>query len=235
MTSKNYISKIFPESFIFFEPKDVVSGDFYWAHKNSSDYVYYTVAYCTGHGVPGAFMSLIGTSLLNEMIIENKVMDTNLILDNISDKLKNSLEYKEGETQPKDGMDMVLCRLNKNRNELMFTGAKNSLILIRDGKLTEFKGDKRPVGHYIGKGIKFTAQKIPVKKNDIIYIFSDGLADQFGGVKNKKYMSSRLKKFLLEINDIPTKKQENLIKIEFKDWMGENEQIDDVCMMGIRL
>ena len=235
MTSKNYISKIFPESFIFFEPKDVVSGDFYWAHKNSSDYVYFTVADCTGHGVPGAFMSLIGTSLLNEMIIENKVMDTNLILDNISDKLKNSLEYKEGETQPKDGMDMVLCRLNKNRNELMFTGAKNSLILIRDGKLTEFKGDKRPVGHYIGKGIKFTAQKISVKKNDIIYIYSDGLADQFGGVKNKKYMSSRLKKFLLEINDIPTKKQENLIKIEFKDWMGENEQIDDVCMMGIRL
>ena len=235
MTSNKYIKKIFPESYIYFKPKDVVSGDFYWAHKNSSGYIFFTVADCTGHGVPGAFMSLIGCSLLNEMIIENKVEHTNLILDQISDKLKVSLEYQGEEGQPKDGMDMVLCRLNKQRNELMFTGAKNSLVLIRDGEVLEFKGDKRPVGYYIGKGIKFTAQKIKVQKNDMIYIFSDGFVDQFGGERNKKYMSSRFKKFLKEISDMNSDQQEYLVNIEFTNWIGENEQIDDVCVMGIRL
>ena len=226
---------VIPQSFIFFQPKDVVSGDFYWVYRSPTGEIYFTVVDCTGHGVPGAFMSMIGCSLLNEMIIENNVKDTNLILDQISDKLKVSLEYQGKKSQPRDGMDMVLCRLNEQKNELMFTGAKNSLVLIRDGKVLEYKGDKRPVGYYLGKGIKFTAQKIEVQKNDMIYLFSDGFVDQFGGERNKKYMSSKFKKFLLEISDMPTKQQEYLVKVEFTDWIGGNEQIDDVCVMGVRI
>ena len=235
MTSTVYMKDVIPESFIFFQPKDVVSGDFYWVHRSPKGQIYFTVADCTGHGVPGAFMSMIGNSLLNEMIIENNIAETNLILDRVSNKVKKSLEQKGQDNQSKDGMDMVLCRLNEKKNELMFTGAKNSLVLIREGEVFEYKGDKRPVGFYLGKGIKFTAQKINVQKNDMLYIYSDGFADQFGGERGKKYMSGKFKKFLLSISEMTMEQQEYLVKVEFTNWMGENEQIDDVCVMGVKV
>ena len=148
-------------------------GFFYWVFSNN-EHVFFTVADCTGHGVPGAFMSMIGNSLLNEMIIENNIQDTNIILDRVSDKVKESLDQKGEQGESRDGMDMVLCKLNKQTNELMYTGAKNPLYLIREGELIEYKGDKRPVGYYTGENILFTSNKISLKKNDVIYLFSDG-------------------------------------------------------------
>ena len=234
LTSTLYIKDVLHQSFLYFNPKELVSGDFYWVFNNA-DEVFFTVADCTGHGVPGAFMSMIGNSLLNEMIIENNIRDTNLIMDNVSNKVKISLDQKGEQGQSRDGMDMVLCRLNKKTNELMFTGAKNSLFLIRDGEIIEYKGDKRPVGYYLGENIEFTSQKIKLKKNDLLYIFSDGFSDQFGGEKGKKYKAAKFKRFLLSISDKDIEIQRNLLGEEFDRWKGNLEQIDDVCLMGVRV
>lgn len=233
-TSISYIYEILPQSFIYYNPKDVVSGDYYWAHKDD-EYVFFTVADCTGHGVPGAFMSMLGNSFLNEMIIENKIKDTNLIMDGVSNKVKLALDQKGRKGESRDGMDMVLCRLNKKTNELMYTGAKNSLLLIRDGEVIEFKGDKRPVGFYLGQNILFTAGMLTLQQNDTLYLFSDGYSDQFGGDKNKKYKVANFKRFLLSIQDENMDTQHGLIGKEFDQWKGDLDQIDDVCVMGVRV
>jgi len=234
LTSSGYISNIFPKSFVYFNPKDLVSGDFYWLYS-SEEYVFFTVFDCTGHGVPGAFMSMIGNSLLNEMIIEREIVETNKIMDIISNKIKISLGQKGEDGESRDGMDMVLCRLNKKTNELMFTCAKNPLWIIRDDELIEFKGDDRPVGYYIGKGISFTSQTFQLKNNDVIYIFSDGFADQFGGLKRKKYKTINFKNLLISISKREMDSQYDLLSKEFDDWKGDHEQIDDVCIMGVRI
>ena len=234
LTSKTYINDVLPQSFIYFNPKDLVSGDFYWVFSNN-EHVFFTVADCTGHGVPGAFMSMIGNSLLNEMIIENNIQDTNIILDRVSDKVKESLDQKGEQGESRDGMDMVLCKLNKQTNELMYTGAKNPLYLIREGELIEYKGDKRPVGYYTAENVLFTSNKISLKKNDIIYLFSDGFSDQFGGETAKKYKAANFKRFLLSIHDKDMEVQQQLLSDEFDRWKGELEQIDDVCVMGVRV
>jgi len=234
LTSITYIKDVLPQSFIYFNPKDLVSGDFYWVFSNN-EHVFFTVADCTGHGVPGAFMSMIGNSLLNEMIIENKIQDTNLIMDQVSNKVKVSLDQKGEQGQSRDGMDMVLCRLNKKTNELMYTGAKNSLLLIRDGEIIEYRGDKRPVGYYLGKNILFNSNNISLKKNDVIYLFSDGFSDQFGGETAKKYKAANFKRFLLSIQNKDMDVQQQLLSDEFDRWKGDLEQIDDVCVMGVRV
>ena len=234
LTSNSYIKDVLPQSFLYFNPKELVSGDFYWVFSDE-DNVFFTVADCTGHGVPGAFMSMIGNSLLNEMIIENKIKDTNIIMDKVSNKVKNSLDQKGEQGQSRDGMDMALCRLNKKTKELMFTGAKNPLLLIRDGEIIEYKGDKRPVGYYLGENILFKSKKIKLKKNDMIYVFSDGYSDQFGGQKGKKYKTENFKRLLLSIADKDTDTQHNLLRDEFENWKGDLEQLDDVCVMGLRI
>ena len=234
LTSKTYINDVLPQSFIYFNPKDLVSGDFYWVFSNN-EHVFFTVADCTGHGVPGAFMSMIGNSLLNQMIIENNIQDTNLIMDRVSDKVKESLDQKGEQGESRDGMDMMLCKLNKKTNELMYTGAKNPLYLIREGEVIEYKGDKRPVGYYTAENVLFTSNKISLKKNDIIYLFSDGFSDQFGGETAKKYKAANFKRFLLSIYDKDVDLQQQLLSDEFDRWKGELEQIDDVCVMGVRV
>ena len=234
LTSNTYIKDVLPQSFIYFNPKEIVSGDFYWVFSDKEN-VFFTVADCTGHGVPGAFMSMIGNSFLNEMIIENKIKDTNLIMDGVSNKVKLSLDQKGRQGESRDGMDMVLCRLNKKTNELMYTGAKNSLLLIRDGEVIEYKGDKRPVGYYLGQNILFTAGKLTLQQNDTLYLFSDGFSDQFGGEKNKKYKTANFKRFLLSIQDKDMDTQRELMVKEFERWKGDLEQIDDVCVMGVRV
>ena len=234
LTSNTYIKDVLPQSFIYFNPKEIVSGDFYWVFSDKEN-VFFTVADCTGHGVPGAFMSMIGNSFLNEMIIENKIKDTNLIMDGVSNKVKLSLDQKGRKGESRDGMDMVLCRLNMKTNELMYTGAKNSLLLIRDGEVIEYKGDKRPVGYYLGQNILFTAHKLTLQQKDTLYLFSDGYSDQFGGEKNKKYKSANFKRFLLSIKDKDMDTQRELMGKEFERWKGDIEQIDDVCVMGVRV
>jgi len=234
LKSDDYIASSLPNSFIFFQPKELVSGDFYWVYKKK-DFVFFTVADCTGHGVPGAFMSMIGNSLLNEMIIDRGIENTNVVMDNISNQIKISLDQTSNSESSRDGIDMMLCRLNMKTKELMYTGAKNPLYLIRDNELIEYPGDNRPIGYFVGKGIKFTSTKITLKDNDLIYLFSDGFSDQFGGSKNRKYMIRNFKKFLIKISRLSIENQKIEIEKELNNWKGNNEQIDDICIMGVQI
>ena len=229
------LKEFIPESFIFFKPKDIVSGDFYWIHKNNDGTIFFTVADCTGHGVPGAFMSMIGTSLLNENIIENKIEDTGLILDNARASIIKSLHQKDISSESRDGMDMALCKYNPKNKTVEYSGANNPLIHISGEIINKIKGDSQPIGIYSGKLKSFKKNKVKVKEGDMLYLFSDGFHDQFGGEKGKKYMSGKFYKFLLSISKENTEKQSKLIENEFERWRGAFEQIDDVCVMGVRV
>ena len=234
MTSSLYLKETLPKSFILFKPKDVVSGDFYWIYKDQEENIFFTVADCTGHGIPGAFMSMIGTSLLNEIIIEKGLKDTDKILGEMRSQIIKSLHQEEDGGQ-KDGMDISLCKLNIKKKLVEFSGAHNSLIHISEDKLNNYRGDHQPVGLLLGDKKPFTKHEVKLKKNDMLYIYSDGYQDQFGGEKGKKYMGAKFKKQLLRINKESTDKQLILLEEEFKSWTRNYEQIDDVCVMGVRI
>ena len=235
MTSAVYIKEVLPESFILFNPKDVVSGDFYWVYRSPKGQIYFTVADCTGHGVPGAFMSMIGTSLLNEFIIENNIEDTAEVLTKMREQIIKSLDQKGLQGENKDGMDMALCKYDPKKGTVQYSGAYNPLLHISKNEINQLKGDSQPVGLHTGKKLPFTSKEIQVAKGDMLYIYSDGFPDQFGGEKGKKYLSGKFKKFLLSISDKPIDEQNTLIKDEFANWIGDHEQIDDVCVMGVRI
>jgi len=235
MTSAVYIKDVLPESFILFNPKDVVSGDFYWVYSSPKGQIYFTVADCTGHGVPGAFMSMIGTSLLNEFIIENNIEDTAEVLTKMREQIIKSLDQKGLQGENKDGMDMALCKYDPKKGTVQYSGAYNPLIHISKNQINQLKADSQPVGLHTGKKLPFTNKEIQVAKGDMLYIYSDGFPDQFGGEKGKKYLSGKFKKFLLSISDKPIDEQNTLIKAEFTNWIGDHEQVDDVCVMGVRI
>jgi ligand-binding sensor domain-containing protein/serine phosphatase RsbU (regulator of sigma subunit) len=192
------IKNSIPQYFILFKPRDVVSGDFYWFNQKNEN-VYIAACDCTGHGVPGAFMSIIGTSLLNEVVSETNITEPSKIMDTLREKLIAVLKQQSSDQESKDGMDMVLCNLSLPKNKISFAGANNPLYFIRNGELSEYKGNKQPVGVYGDQLKPFTSQTIDVQKDDMIYIFSDGYPDQFGGEKGKKYLYKRFKEFLLTI------------------------------------
>ena len=235
MTSSVYMKDILKDSFIIFKPKDVVSGDFYWVHKTLDNLVFFVVADCTGHGVPGAFMSMIGNSLLNEVIIEDKVTEPGLILDKLRELLIKSLKQQGGDENTKEGMDIALCKLDSKKLEIEYAGAFNPMFHIRDGVLSEYKPNNQPIGVYAGKKVPFTNHKIKVKKGDMIYISSDGYPDQFGGPKGKKFLKKRFSDMILKASTQPISAQEKLIETTLKDWMEGHEQIDDICVMGVRV
>ena len=233
MVSENYLKETLPESFILYLPKDIVSGDFYWAHKNKNE-IYFTVSDCTGHGVPGSLMSMIGTTLLNEIIVEMKIKETDKILNEMRTQIIKTLHQDENNAQ-KDGMDMTLVKLDNKKKEIEFSSANNILVHVSNGNLNSYKGDHQPVGFYSGKNTSFTKQKIKLNKNDMIYIFSDGYQDQFGGEKNKKFMIKKLKNLLLSVSNDKVDLQLKKLKSEFELWKGSEDQIDDVCLMGVRI
>ena len=235
MTSAVYIEDILPKSFIFFQPKDVVSGDFYWVYQSSKNAIYIAVADCTGHGVPGAFMSMIGNSLLNEIIIEKKIEKTGEILNSLREQIIKSLNQKDGVSETKDGMDMSLCKIDMKSKTVEFSGAYNSLIHISGGELKMIKGDNQPVSLHYAENKPFSTNLVEVKKDDMIYMYSDGFQDQFGGLKDKKFMSLKFKNLLKDISHHSSQNQYLTLKKEFNQWKGSREQIDDVCVMGVRI
>ena len=236
LTPKHYIEDALPNNFIYYLPKDVVSGDFYWVHKVSENKIFFTVSDCTGHGVPGAFMSMIGKTLLNENIIDNKIYDTSKVLDNMKSKISSLLNQKGVDIESMDGMHMALCCLDLKNSILEYSGSFNPLIHVRNGELVQIKADPQPIGYYSGEKVKsFNKHQIKLQKGDCLYIYTDGFQDQFGGPKNKKYMSKRFKNLLSSISEKPMEKQYLDLKSEFKNWIGENEQIDDLCIMGIKI
>lgn len=226
--------------FILYKPKDIVSGDFYYAlsHKvqgSSKELFYMCTADCTGHGVPGAFMSMLGISYLNESIIEKNIIHPNEILNNMRTEIINALNPEGSEEESKDGMDCVLCAFDFPGMKLEFAAANNPLWLFRDGAFTEYKPDKMPVGKYHDETKPFTLQTIDLKKGDIIYTFTDGFADQFGGPKGKKFKYKQLQETLLSVANLGMDDQKKILEKTFDDWKGNYEQVDDICVIGIKI
>lgn len=227
--------RVSEEHFILFQPKDIVSGDFYWAYNVNENLSIFALADCTGHGVPGGFMSMLGNSFLNEIVIENKIYDSAVILNKLREKIIFALEQKSNDYQQKDGMDISLCVWDKVKNELSFSGAHNHLWLVRNGELNEFKADKMPIGFFIDNEKSFVKTLIQLEKNDIIYLSTDGYADQFGGEKEKKFKVKNLHNLLVEISHLPMQNQYDRLLQNFVDWKGNYEQVDDVSVIGVKI
>lgn len=223
------IKKELNEAFVFYKPKNVVSGDFYWL-KHIDNSVYFAVGDCTGHGVPGALVSIICNAALNQSVGEFKLTDPADILDKTRDLL--SEEFAKSEEKISDGMDIAICKLDGRT--ISYAGANNPLWIIRNKKIIVINGDKEPIGKW-GKETPFTTHHIELKSEDSIYILSDGFADQFGGSKEKKYKSGRLKIFLTSIQDYSMDQQHEMLEKEFKSWKGDLEQIDDVSVIGVKI
>jgi Serine phosphatase RsbU, regulator of sigma subunit len=231
---EDHFRKIFSDYFIFFKPRDIVSGDFYWIGENDKS-IFFTVADCTGHGVPGAFMSTMGISTLHEIISNNRNLKANTVLNFLKAKIMGALHQTGKAGEAADGMDISLCVLNKEKTVLEYSGAFNPLFIFQGGELKEYKADRMPIGIHYGEAESFTNYEVSVSKGDTIYLFSDGLYDQFGGPEGSKYKKSNLKKLLSEIYYRPMVEQRNIIETEFANWKGSGDQIDDVTIIGVRI
>lgn len=251
------LSELLPEHFIFFKPRDIVSGDFYWM-RQINQFVVLATADCTGHGVPGAFMSMLGVAFLNEIVNNKYITSANEVLEKLRDRVKISLRQtgKQGEAQ--DGMDITLCVFDMETYEMQYSGANNPLYLIRkkgkdleikcekdlkrqmkideqdDLQLFQLKADKQPIGIFV-KERPFTTYHLKLEKGDAIYTFSDGFPDQFGGEKGRKYNSKRFKYLLLGMQDKPMAEQKAILNEELHNWQGEHPQIDDILVIGVKV
>ncbi len=225
------IQKIFPEHFILYLPKDVVSGDFYWFQQQGNKKLF-AAADCTGHGVPGAFMSLIAHNALNHV---TKVYTKPGQILNQVNRIAASAFNTNNENQIKDGMDIALCSVDYDNMVLEFSGAQNDAIIIRNGQLIEIKGDKKSIGNDANTHNVFTTQSHTIEKNDMVFVFSDGYADQFGGAKQKKFMRKMLKELLTSIATETHLNQREKLLEAFHQWKRENDQTDDVLIIGVRI
>lgn len=220
--------------FVFYKPKDIVSGDFYWTYK-AEDYLYLAVIDCTGHGVPGAFLSLVGKYSLDKSVKDDKRNNPTDIVDKMNTYVKTTLQ-QEKDNDLRDGMEVAFCKLNLKTNELQYAGANLSLMVIKNNELLEFKANKCTVGsvqEHVTEAPK--THSIQLSPGDSFYMFSDGFADQIGGANNKKYKSVNLKKFIETSSQQEPQQQCKTISAELERWKGKNEQVDDVCVMGYKL
>jgi len=234
LTSQSYIKEHLNEFFILNKPKDIVSGDFYWAIQHNN-YFYFQLADCTGHGVPGAFMSLLGISFLNEIVIERNISEPNLILDNLRAEIIKAFTDKDTNDQMSDGMDCVLCRFDKSTNMLHYAAGNNAIVIIRNNEVIHLAGDKMPIGKSPRDKEAFTLHAFQLQKGDALYMFTDGFPDQFGGEHGKKFKVKNVKELLLSVSSHPMELQQTLLNEHFENWRGKLEQIDDVCLVGIRV
>ncbi len=253
MPSSEYIKNMFADSFVLFKPKDIVSGDFYWANLRENNAILAAVD-CTGHGVPGAFMSMMGNDYLNDIIVDSKINEPNEILNRMRSGIIKALKQRGESGESKDGMDMSLVNINKNSLLLEYAGANNPIYIVRDKNkpvienallfssetdkkiLFEVKGNKFPVGIHMGTTLQpFTKREIQLTKGDVVYMFSDGYADQFGGPLAKKLKYNQFKKFILESMFLTMEEQKIYLEQKLNEWQGELEQVDDVLVIGVRI
>jgi serine phosphatase RsbU (regulator of sigma subunit) len=232
LSSRSYIKEHANDFFIIHKPKDIVSGDFYWAQRSGDD-LFFMLSDCTGHGVPGAFMSLLGISYLNELVVGQKNKDTDKILNGLRANIIQALT--DNTYEMKDGMDGVLCRFNFKKLSLQYSAANNSIVIIRDNNIIELSGDKMPVGRSPRDSENFVAHDFELKKNDMIYLFTDGFPDQFGGPKGKKLKERSLKEMLLKWHELSLEEQEISLNAYFSDWKKDLEQVDDVTLVGFKI
>jgi serine phosphatase RsbU (regulator of sigma subunit) len=234
----SYVTELLHENFIFYKPRDIVSGDFYWI-RQVNRFIVLVAADCTGHGVPGALMSMLGISYLNEIIQRREITLANQVLNELRKQIKYSLRQHGDPEEAKDGIDLALCVLDLKNSTMQYSGANNHLYLIRDTdgepRLMEYKADRMPLGYYHGKDKAFTNHDIPLEQGDTFYLFSDGFVDQQGGKDNKRFLSKNFKSLLLEMNDLPMHDQRNILDKKLSDWMGSNPQTDDILVIGVRV
>ena len=234
MRPESHLKDLYEKSFIVYLPKDIVSGDFYWFAKKGNKLIV-AAADCTGHGVPGAFMSMLGIAFLNEIVGKMTKISAGNILQKLRENVIRALHQRDGGDTAKDGMDIALIVFDEKTKSVQFSGAYNPLYIIRDGELIEQKGDRMPIGVHSRDNETFSNHKIDLQENDQIYFFTDGFADQFGGPKGKKMNYKRFRKLIVDQNGLnETQQQENLLKA-FHEWKGEHDQLDDVLLIGLKV
>lgn len=230
----DFINELLPSLFILYKPRDIVSGDFYWIQQINNK-IYLVAADCTGHGVPGAFMSMLGISTLQQIVTnDNPDIKASEILNQLRDTVKKALRQtgKTGEAQ--DGMDMALCIYEKEAHKLQFAGANNPLIIIRNNEIVKYKADKMPIGIYKHDQTDFTNHCIELQPNDAVYIFTDGFEDQFGGPQGRKFLAKHFYELLSTISKLPASEQQYTLENTIESWRGDNEQIDDILVLGFK-
>lgn len=237
LPSKKIVKEHLQESFILYKPKDIVAGDFYWMESfdkssDANNIILFAACDCTGHGVPGAMVSVVCHNALNRSVREYGLRIPGEILDKTRSIVIQ--EFEKSDEEVKDGMDISLCALNLKESILYWAGANNPLWIIRNSELIEYKPDKQPIGKY-ADAKPFATQKIQLQKNDCLYIFTDGYADQFGGEQGKKYKAAKMKSLLLSIHTQPMEAQSVIINANFEQWKGNLEQVDDICMIGVKI
>ena len=229
LPSKKNVKKLLRESFIYYKPKDIVAGDFYWLQERNNK-VLFAAADCTGHGVPGAMISVVCNNALNRSVREYGLTEPGKILDKTREIVKE--EFEKSGKEVNDGMDIALCSLEGN--QLKYAGARIPVWIIRDGEIIEIKADRQPIGKY-GHQKSYTTHTFNLQEGDSIYIFSDGFVDQFGGEKGKKFKMQPFRDLLLSIQENTMYDQKTIIYKTFEDWKGTLEQIDDICVIGVRV
>ncbi len=232
LSDTKVLQQSLPESFILLKPKDIVSGDFYWFGKKDDKFIFAAID-CTGHGVPGAFMSMLGDSYLNQIIYNRDITSPDEILEELNKEIQTALKQEETENQ--DGMDMALCTIDLRTNVVEFAGAKNPLIFVQNGECVKIKGDKKPIGRSGYSVEPFSKHIIEPRDGTCFYMFSDGYVDQFGGPQGRKFMLKRLTNLLMEIHKKPMGIQREIIDQTIEDWKKDQEQIDDILVVGFRL
>jgi len=234
MPTESEILQIMPDGFIYFKPRDIVSGDFYWASQRK-DKTIIVAADCTGHGVPGAFMSMLGISFLNEIVNEQEFPSAGEILNQLRQNVLNTLSQKVENVDMQDGMDIALVIIDKNEMHAEFAGAFNPMIIIRNGELHEVPGDRMPIGSHVFERENFKNNVIKIYKNDAIYLFSDGYVSQFGGADDRKFNSKAFRQLLLNVHSKPMQEQKQILDATLINWKGDKEQMDDILVIGVRV
>jgi serine phosphatase RsbU (regulator of sigma subunit) len=229
-----YIDEILPDNFIFYRPRDTVSGDFYWV-RQINQYVVVAVADCTGHGVPGAIMSMLGISFLNEIVQKREITEANQILNSLRKQIKHALKQTGRDGGIIDGMDIALCVLDSKSKSLQYAGANNSLFLVQNGKPLEIHPDKMPIGFYPDEKLSFTNHEILLNEGDIFYLFTDGFVDQQGGSNGSRYKTVNFQNFLFTNHSKPMEILKKTVEQELHNWMNGSEQTDDILVMGVRV
>ncbi len=231
--SAKMMEELFPHSFIFYQPLEIVSGDFYWIRK-INHYKIVVTADCTGHGVSGAFMSLLGIAFLNEIARKRNLTKASEILDNLREEINFALGQKGEETTTNDGIDLALCIIDEKTGHAQFAGAYNPMYHFKNGQLTEFKGDRKPISVTEDKE-PYTNQEFKIEKNDTLYFFTDGFPDQFGGKHGRKFMMKNFRKLLIDIHNLPMAEQKDILEKELNTWQNNYPQVDDILVVGIRI
>jgi serine phosphatase RsbU (regulator of sigma subunit) len=234
MQPSEELERLIPSHFVVNKPKDIVSGDYYWV-ANKGERLIIAVADCTGHGVPGAFMSILGINLLNEIVSNLETPQANEILNELREQVIKALGQTGQKDEAKEGMEMALCVVDFKQRKVQFSGAFRPMFLISDGELSVVRGDRMPIGLYEDEKKSFTNKEIPFKEKDIIYLFTDGYVDQIGGLDRKTFKTIRFKTLLKEICHKPMKEQQSILREEHEIWRAGQEQIDDILVMGVEL